>query len=176
MRRIRVFTFSAALILGVAGWGIAAPLRAQITEQPRPAHPATEAQIREYLSLIHAETLAQTAMASEVSAMQATAAPYIPPSFWDDLRGEFRKIDVVGLYIEIYQRYLSQEEMQTVLDFYHSPAGKKFLDVQPLAVADAQDAFRQKGQEIGAAVYAKHKDEIEAAKQKYEAGAKPAAK
>ena len=176
MRRARRFPFLFALVLGFFGWGAAAPLKAQITETSRPAHPATEAQIREYLSLLHVEKLAQSTLDSSLRAAQATSAPYYPPGFWDDFRHEIKNLDFVSVYVEVYQRYLSQEEMQAILDFYHSSAGKKLLEAQPLMVADAQDALRTKGAEIGAAVYAKHKDEIEAAKKKYEEGTHPSPK
>ncbi len=107
-------------------------------------------------------------MSSSVKAMQATAAPYYPASFFTDLADAFQKIDVTALDIPIYQKYVSQEEMTSVISFYRSPAGRKLLALQPVLTSEAKVLMRAKGAEIGAAVYAKHKDEIEAAKKKYE--------
>jgi hypothetical protein len=134
----------------------------------KPEHPATEDQIREYLSLVGLARVARTSMATMIRSNRLTAAPYYPNSYWDDMDAELQKIDIVSLYVPIYQEYLSTEEMQGVIDFYRSPAGKKLLNVQPLIVSSASVLMRQKGEEIGKAVYARHKDEIEAAKREYD--------
>ncbi len=133
-----------------------------------PLHPATADQVREFLSLQGTERITQELMSSSVKAMQATAAPYYPASFFTDLADAFQKIDVTALDIPIYQKYVSQEEMASVISFYRSPAGRKLLALQPVLTSEAKVLMRAKGAEIGAAVYAKHKDEIEAAKKKYE--------
>ncbi len=133
-----------------------------------PLHPATIDQIREYLSLLGLERLTQELFSSSVKAMQTTAAPYYPESFWTDLAAAFRKIDVTAMDVPIYQKYVSQEEMATVIAFYRSPAGHKILALQPVLTSDAKVIMRAKGAEIGAAVYAMHKDEIESAKKRYE--------
>jgi hypothetical protein len=171
------------LVLMCALWGasVAGAQQAAGTQNPPapqaatekagpPAHPATEDQIREYLSLVGAEKTAHEMMDNAVQAMQATSAPYFPADFWSDMRAEFRKLDVTAANISVYQRYLSQEDMKAAIDFYRSPAGKRLLAAQPLITQDAQAAMRAKGQEIGEAVYARHKDEIEAAKKRFEAG------
>ena len=138
------------------------------TQIAPPAHPATEDQIREYMQLSGALPITRQLMDKMVHAMQLTAAPYYPASMWDDMRAEFAKLDIISAYVPLYQRYFSQEDMQKVLDFYRSPAGKNLLAIQPLLIHDAQGIMRQKGQDIGLAVYNRHKDEIEAAKKLYD--------
>jgi len=139
-----------------------------------PAHPATEDQIREYLALTGVSRAAHTLMATMVKGMRATSAPYYPASLWDDMDAEFQKLDLVAIYVPVYQRYLSEDEMRDVIAFYHSPSGQKLLSVQGFLTRDGQEIMQTKGGEIGAAVYARHKDEIEAAKKQYESNqAKP---
>lgn len=128
-----------------------------------PSDPATEDQIREYLSLIHVDKLAHEMLAKQVDAMQTTSASYYPTAMWDDFRDEFAKIDVGAPYVKIYQKYLSREDMAAILAFYRSPSGKKLLDAQTPAIADAQKVLGAEGREIGERVVAKYKEQIEAA-------------
>lgn len=133
-----------------------------------PAHPATEDQVREYLSLIRADKLAHETLDSSLRAMQTTSAPYYPAAMWADMRAEFQKMDVAAIYVQVYQRYMSQSDMQAVIDFYRSPAGHSLLEAQPLAIRDAQAIVRQKATQTAQAIVAKYKDQIEAAKKQYD--------
>lgn len=136
-----------------------------------PAHPATEAQIREYLSLIGVNKMGHELMDKMADSMQLTAAPYYPKPFWDDIRAEFQKFDLVTPYVTVYQRYLSQDDMQAVINFYRSSAGQKLLTAQPLAIRDVQIIVRQTAEQIGQKVYERHAAEIQEAKAKFEADA-----
>jgi uncharacterized protein len=165
---VLMFTFAPAGVWGQTGNPGAPATTASIESGAPPAHPATEDQIREYLSLLGVEKVAHEMLNSELRAMQATAAPYYPASFWTDMNDSFQKLDITAVYLSLYQKYVSREEMQASIDFYRSPAGKKMLAMQPMIIRDAQAVLRQRGGEVGAAVYARHKDEIEAAKKSYE--------
>jgi hypothetical protein len=139
-----------------------------VVEPPPPAHPATIPQIKEYWELTHAMVLAHSLMNKTADAMQATSAPYFPKSFWDDLRSSFEHFDLESPMIKAYQRYLSEDDMAQILVFYQSPAGRHFLAAQPLVIAMSQEAVKQAAGELGQQVYDRHKDEIDAAKAKYD--------
>jgi hypothetical protein len=158
----------AAAPMAQSGGAAAAP--------PAPAHPATQEQVREYLALTGIVTGSRRSMESNIEAMQARAMPYYPASFWEDMRSQLLKLDLVAIYTPVLQRYLSQENMAAMLTFYRSPAGKLFLSVQPEMSHDAEMALRSRGAEVAQGVYAKHKAEIDAAKKKYEAEHPGAAK
>lgn len=156
------------------------PLHAQ-TQQTAPApaaplvqtHPATVEQIREYYALTHSIEMAHKVMDQMVVAMQSTSPDYLPKDFWEDMRKSIAGVDLEGAFIPAYQKYFSQEDMQSVLDFYKSPAGQRLLAAQPLITSYAQQQLRQIGEKIGQEVYLRHKDEIEAARNKYEEGQHP---
>ena len=139
-------------------------------------HPATAEQIREYYALTHAIETAHKIMDQTVNAMQATAPDYLPQDFWDDMHKSIDGIDLEGAFISAYQKYFSQEDMQSVIDFYKSPAGQHLLAAQPLITSYAQQQLREIGQKVGQEVYLRHKDEIEAARNKYEERQHPEAK
>lgn len=180
MRIVRLLASTSVIFLAVASAAQQVPAKnlpltspsqtpTAVNETAPPAHPATEDQIREYMALTGVAKTTRDLFDSSVGAMQATSAPWYPADFWDDLRSEFFKLDVVSLYIPFYQRYISQADMQAMIVFYRSPAGKNLLAVDPLIVRDAKVVLSERGKEIGEAVYNRHKDEIEAAKKQYEA-------
>ena len=142
--------------------------QAQASEIGPPAHPATEDQIREFMSLIRADKISHEALDANLRGMQATAAPYFPAAMWEDMRAQFQKLDVMAVYVQVYQRYMSQSDMQAVINFYRSPSGRRLLEAQPLASRDAQAILHQKATEIAQGVLAKYKDQIEAAKKQYD--------
>ena len=135
----------------------------------RPEHPATEAQIREYFALTGALRTMRELMSKMIAAQRITGAPYYPSAFWDDMQAEFLKIDLADKLIPIYQQFLSTEDMAEIISFYRSPAGKRILATQLPITQQSQTIFRELGREIGEKVYTAHKDEIDAAKKKYEA-------
>lgn len=142
---------------------------------PAPAHPATVEQIHEYFTITHSLDTAHKMMGQMVDAMQATGAPYIPKSFWDDLRSGFATFDLETPLFSAYQKYFSEEDMRSLISFYKSPAGQRFLQAQPLIAEFSREQFRKAGEELGRQVYERHKDEIEAARSKYEQGEHPPA-
>ena len=142
-------------------------------EPPPPAHPATPAQIREYLELTHSQENAKTAFGQLVAGSRARAPQYFPADFWSDLTNSLDAIDVVAQFTPIYQRYFSQEDMAAAIAFYKTPAGKDILQVQPLAASAAGELLRTEGQRVGQATFARHKAEIDAAVKAHQAAAAP---
>jgi hypothetical protein len=126
-----------------------------------PVHPATEAQVREYLALTHSLETAHKAMGESLKAARATSAPYFTPSFWDDMEKAVMGIDLVGPLLPAYQKYFSEEDMAATIAFYKSPAGTRLLAAQPFITSAASDAARKAGEAAGYQVGLKHKDEIQ---------------
>ena len=84
-----------------------------------------------------------------------------PDSFWEDIRAEINPEDLVNLVVPIYQKYLTEEEVQAINDFYNSPAGKKLVGVQASIMEESFQAGQQWGQEIVQKVINKYREEVE---------------
>ncbi len=136
-----------------------------------PTHPATVAQIREYLTLSNYVANAHKAMGQMIQTSRVTAAPYFPASFWDDMAKSLDEIDLVTPAVPAYQKYFSEEDMAATIAFYKSPAGQKFLAAQPFIASAAGEVLRSAGQKVGQEVFARHKDEIETLKKKFDGAA-----
>ena len=118
-----------------------------------PRDTAKIAVIRQLLQQMHAVDMAVTAMDTQLPAQRA-ANPRIPPVFWD----RFIKLahDRVGelenVYVDIYDKYFTTDEIRQLIAFYNTPVGRKLLDRQPLILKESMLAGQQWGQKIGAEV------------------------
>ena len=135
-----------------------------------PLHPATPEQVREYFQLVHLDKSVHGAMEQMLKASRATAPPYFPDSVWEDMSKTFASYDLLSEMVPIYQRHISQEDMAAILTFYRTDSGKRLLEAQPAMVAEAQATFPAVGRKLGQEVAARHMEEIQAAKKKYEDG------
>jgi TonB family protein len=140
-----------------------------------PAHPATEAQIREYLAMTHAIENAHKTIAVGIQGSRATSAPYFTASFWDDMEKAVMDIDLAALIVPAYQKYFSEEDMAAMLAFYKTPAGQRLLTAQPLISAAVAGAAREAGQMAGREVGLKHQDEIQSLMKSSQAAQAPVA-
>ena len=140
---------------------------------PPPEHPATPEQVKQYLELTKSVENAHHAFAQMVANSKTQAPPYFPADFWADVDHSFNAIDIASELVPIYQRYFSQEDMAAALAFYKTPAGQRVLNEQPLAAVGASDVLRRDGQRVGQETFARHKDEIDAAKAASQGGATP---
>ena len=165
------------LLLACILLGAAASLHAQTqpTEPDTtvPAHPATVEQIHQYYTLTHSIDTARKIMDQTVVAMQATSPEYLPQDFWDDMRKSLAALDLEAAFTPAFQKYFSEEDMRGILDFYRSPSGQRLLAAQPQIASYMQAQLRTVGQKIGQEVYVRHKDEIDAARNKYEESQHP---
>jgi hypothetical protein len=133
-----------------------------------PAHAATPAQVREYLTLLHIDTAVDHLLTQFLEAMKAGSPPYVPDSVWEDMTNTLTKVDFISGMIPIYQKHISSDDMTAVLAFYRTPAGQHLLENQQVMTTESQAHFREIGKKLGEEVAERHMDEILSAKKKYE--------
>ncbi len=58
-----------------------------------------------------------------------------------DVRETFKKAlnpdEMMELVIPVYEKYLTTEDLESIIKFYKSPAGKKLLEAQPKIMKDS---------------------------------------
>jgi len=88
-------------------------------------------------------------------------SPNVPKEFWDSFYEELLN-DAVNQMTEmltpIYQKYLTQKELEDVLAFYESPAGKKISDVTPDITKEAVQVGQTWGASMVTKIQAKMKE------------------
>lgn len=126
--------------------------------QSESAQPATKESIQTLMQTTGAENMAQQ-MASQIIPMLKKLVPEAPDRFWDDFFKEINAEQINELIIPIYQKYLTEQDVQAINAFYQSPAGQKLIRVQPQISKESMIAGQLWGQQIAEKVIAKYKQQ-----------------
>jgi uncharacterized protein len=68
--------------------------------------------------------------------------------FAEIMSEEFKQVDLIPTYVDIYDKYFTNEEINGLIQFYESPVGKKAIAVLP---AITQEGMKR-GMELGSTV------------------------
>ena len=109
------------------------------------AEQASTESIKVFMEKTGAGDLGVQAMEQMLPALKRMV-PDAPESFWNDFMTEVRPDDLVDMTIPIYQKYLSQADIEAIIKFYDSKAGKKLLSVQPQIMQESMAAGQAWGQ------------------------------
>lgn len=111
--------------------------------------PAKEASIRQLMELTGAKTLGAQMMQAGMEQFRASVSESQPNNprakqFVDAFATGFQKhFDPESLnqkMVPIYDKYLAQEDVQGLLDYYRSPLGQRMLKVLPEIARESQQA------------------------------------
>ena len=137
---------------------------------------ATEAQIREYLRVSGEVQTFRDSWIAAVDKNRSIGAPYWPESFWQAVKDEMQKTDLVPMYVTLFQHGISRDLMQQVLDAYRVRGAEHFQGSEECfklgaAVAAVQGEFEKlkldETQAVVSKVYAEYKPQIKAARARY---------
>jgi hypothetical protein len=76
----------------------------------------------------------------------------VPEEVWAELQNEFNETslnDLVEMLTPIYEKHLTQGDLQKVIDFYQSTVGKKFASKTPEIMQESMQVGQQWGMRIG---------------------------
>jgi hypothetical protein len=130
---------------------------ARAQRQPK-IDPAKEADIRRLLDVAGSRAMAMQMMAE----MEKNIRPLLTNSF---PAGEYReklidlffekfhsKLDsekLLDLAIPVYDKYLSDEDVKGLIQFYSSPLGQKAINTLPKLVSECTQAGQKMGEQLG---------------------------
>jgi len=133
-------------------WGMILTLTAcsTVSDKPRtPAasRPADEATIRELMQVTGAAEIGQQFLDAFLVPMK-DALPQVPETLWAELRARPSVEELVGLIVPIYQKHLTQAEAETLVAFWSSPVGQRFVEKQPKILQESMAAGQQWGEAL----------------------------
>ncbi|ABZ77405.1 conserved hypothetical protein [Shewanella halifaxensis HAW-EB4] len=120
------------------------------------AEPASAKSVKQLMNKTGAGELGIQAMNQMLPALKGLI-PDAPEEFWSDYMAEFNPEDLIEMTVPIYQKYLTEEEVQALNDFYDTPAGMKLIKVQPHIMQESMMAGQQWGQAVAQDVMAKYR-------------------
>lgn len=78
--------------------------------------------------------------------------PNIPAEVWDDMEKEFKasaKKELVDKLVPVYYKHLTQTDVDGIIAFYKSEAGKKYADKTPIITSESMEVGQAWGMQIG---------------------------
>jgi hypothetical protein len=84
--------------------------------------------------------------------------PDVPEIFWAEFKNEFIKIstdELVTLIAPVYEKHLSSQDLDEIIDFYQTPAGIKLSSSQGAITAESMSVGQDWGAILGEKVLKK---------------------
>lgn len=85
----------------------------------------------------------------------------VPKEFWDEFAIELNK-DAIGqlinMILPVYQKHLTEADLNGVIAFYETPLGKRYAEKTPLITQESMLAGQEWGKQIGERVVGKLRD------------------
>ena len=122
------------------------------------AEQASAESVKQLMNKTGAGELGVQAMNQMLPALK-NLIPDAPEAFWDDYMAGFNPEDLIEMTVPIYQKYLTEDEIQAINAFYDTPAGKKLIRVQPNIMQESMMAGQQWGQAVAKDVMDKYRAE-----------------
>jgi len=135
-------------------WSLATILMiAQPAAAQAPRDSANVALIRQLLDETHTLDHTMAAMEANISAQRA-ANPNMPAAFWDRFLSlaQARRDTLTNMFVEIYSRHFSADDVKQLLDFYRSPVGRKMAEETPAIGRESMLAGQALGAQLAADV------------------------
>lgn len=111
------------------------------------AAPASQASVEKLMQLTGASNLGQQMLAQMLPAMKQMI-PDAPAEFWQSVEQEVNIDEMVALVVPVYQKHLTEEDIQSALAFFSTPAGQKLISVQPAIMQESMMVGQQWGQQL----------------------------
>jgi len=73
----------------------------------------------------------------------------VPDEFWDEFKKELTTTDWIDMFIPVYEKFYSDDDIKQLIQFYQSPIGKKVISNTPLIMQESMQIGQTWGQKLG---------------------------
>ena len=143
-------SFSRLIVAAMLVSAVCTRAEAQTAPAEAPRDSTKIALIRQLVTETHAVDLGVTAMQASLPAQRASH-PEIPAVFWDRVLTlvQTRRDSLANMFVDIYDRHFSTDELRQLLAFYRTPIGQKLLAETPAMTRESMTAAQAWGVELG---------------------------
>jgi hypothetical protein len=78
----------------------------------------------------------------------------VPDSVWNALEAEFGNTsmdELVTMLVPVYEKHLTEKDLQEMIAFYQTPVGKKYAEKSPFIMQESMQVGQQWGMQVGTA-------------------------
>jgi len=120
--------------------------------------PAKEADIRKLLDLVGTKAVMQQTIDRMSENIRPLMTNSLPPGeyrdkliniFFQKFQSRLDLQQMLDLIVPVYDKYFSAEEIKELVTYYESPLGRKASSTVPKIMAEAGDAGREWGRQLG---------------------------
>ncbi|MGZ4778272.1 MAG: DUF2059 domain-containing protein, partial [Thermoanaerobaculia bacterium] len=108
---------------------------------------SSAAKARKVLDARGSERVAMQVMDAVMTSFRQSMTD-LPPDFWTAVRERMHANELIDALVPIYQRNLSDSDLDSLLEFYDSPAGKRYVEKQPVIVRESLQVGQQWAERI----------------------------
>jgi len=119
------------------------------------AEPATTKSIKQLMIKTGAGNMSIQMMNQMIPALKKMI-PDAPDTFWKDIMAEVNPDSMENMVIPIYQKHFSEKDIKAINAFYDTPAGKKFIRVQPAIMQESMAIGQQWGRQLAGKILDKY--------------------
>jgi uncharacterized protein len=134
------------VVIGMAVAGVVA-LSAIAQEEHKEKSAAHEQKVRKLLEL--SETPKQVKLMVDTMIESFRTNPDVPSGFVEKFKAEAKPDELVALLVPIYAKHFSESDIEEIIEFYETPAGKKLVKEQGDIARESQTIAQKWGREIG---------------------------
>ena len=134
------------------------PPSAAVPSEERKIEPGKEAEIRKLLDLTGAAALMEQTLENTEKNIKPVMTKVLPEGeyrerlvdlFFQKFRAKLDRQKLISLAVPIYDKYLSDEDIKGLIQFYQTPLGRKSSKVMPQLMGELTEAGRKMGEEVG---------------------------
>lgn len=88
--------------------------------------------------------------------------PDLGDEFWNEMSAEFKGTSIdelTEMLVPVYKKYLSEDELDEIIAFYNTPAGKKLASSNPQIMQESMSIGQAWGAKLGEKVMRKVMDQ-----------------
>ena len=118
---------------------------------------ASSESVRNLLHMINANDVGQQMLEQILPSLKAML-PEATEKFWKEFQDGIDTDQLLNQLIPIYQKYLSEKDVNDIIKFYLTPAGKVLLEHQPSIMKESLGVSQQWGENISRAIILKYQE------------------
>ena len=127
--------------------------------KPTIAQKASPETVRELLNKLQFGNIG-TQMVQQILPSLKSMLPDAPDDFWDQFINRINEDELIELIIPIYQKYLTEKDILSIIEFYDSNSGKIFLKYQSLILEETISVSQQWGEDISSEIILIYEDKF----------------
>lgn len=112
---------------------------------PSFAEQASKESVLKLMELTGSKNIGEQMLSQMVAAMKKVSTD-VPESFWTEFVRQADFDELMDMIVPIYQKYLTQQEIDKAIAFFSSAEGKKIASTQPMIIQESVQAGQLWGQ------------------------------